>query len=161
MLEFLKSIFLKKQIQSINTIPSDFPLYAERAIHLITINDGQLENEQLIALFKEKGIPHQEAIELLLFLPTAFCRHMLPQVEWPNYYCEYVSQDKILELRYSDNLRYKAIEDALQSFLASDFTTEDYLKIAGRDAAFKSINELLIAGGKLESVSISPSYIIR
>jgi len=158
---FLQNLFGKKQVPSLSVMPAEFPQYAEKAIKLITGSDGQLENEQAVDLFIKHGIPYKEGVELVLFLPTAFCRHMLPQVTWPDYYCEQTSTDGILEIRYESNPRYHAIENALKAFLTTSFTREDYLKIASRDAAFKVINQLLAAGGKLENVSISPDVIVR
>lgn len=159
--DFPRYLFGKKQVPSLSKMPAEFLQYTEKAIRVVTSSNGQLEDEELIALFIEQGIPYKECIELILFLPSAFCRHMLPQVDWPNYYCEQLSSNNTLEIRYADNLRYQVIKTALSDFLKSSFTQEDFLKIAGRDAAFKSINQLLNAGGKIENVLVSPDIVIR
>jgi hypothetical protein len=161
MTDFLRNMFGKKQVPSLSKMPAEFPQYAEKAIKAITSSDGKLEDEELSTLFMEQEIPYKECIELILFLPSAFCRHMLPQVDWPDYYCEQLSSNNTLEIRYADNLRYQAIKTALSNFLKSNFTQKDFLKIAGRDAAFKSINQLLSAGGKIENVLVSPAVVIR
>jgi len=100
---------------------------------------------------------------LLLFLPTAFCRHMLPQVAWPTFYVEYISEKEKPQIEYSQNLRYVAMQQAMTSYLAGDFTQADFLKIAGRSAAFKTMNSLLIANPAFqpEDVEFTPEYVVR
>jgi hypothetical protein len=161
MLTFLKKLFAGKAAPKATAVPADFPAYAEKAIRLITAGSGQFEDDKLIGQLVAVGIPEMEATELLLFLPTAFCRHMLPQVDWPTYYVEYISEAKQIEIPYSENLRFLAIQEAMNAYLAGDFTQEDYLKIAGRSASFKSLNQLLLAGGKLENAEVSPEYVVR
>lgn len=142
-------------------VPIEFPLYTDKAILLITNSNGQLEDVQVLDLFVTNSIPHKEAIELLLFLPTAFCRHMLSQLDWLVYYIEQTATDKNREVTYASNARYIAIQDALSRYLAGNFTQKDYLKVAARDASFKSLNQLLANGGRLEDAIISPEIIIR
>ncbi|GAB3851062.1 hypothetical protein GCM10028822_17280 [Hymenobacter terrigena] len=142
-------------------MPIEFPAYTRRAIALVANSNGHLEDEEVVNLFCANSIPRDEAIELLLFLPDAFCRHMLPQVDWPSYYVEFVSQEKQIQIQYSDNPRFLAIKEAMTSYLAGDFKQADFLKIASRSASFKALNQLLIAGGKLENADIAPEYIVR
>lgn len=127
----------------------------------MTNSNGQLEDEEVVKLFCMNSIPRDEAIELLLFLPDAFCRHMLPQIDWPSYYVEFVSQEKQIQIQYSENPRFLAIQEAMASYLAGDFTQADFLKIAGRSASFKALNQLLLAGGKLENAEVAPEHIVR
>jgi hypothetical protein len=161
MQRFLQKLFGHKQAM-FRDIPVEFSLYSEKAIQLIANSNGQLENKQILALFEANGIPSKEAVELLLFLPIAFCRHMLPQINWPNYYFEFLSESKSIRLLYEKNLRYLAIQSALQQFLASDFTQENYLKIAGRSASFRVINQLLIENpeSELAEITVTPETII-
>ena len=77
---FWQRIFRKRPSSISVPVPVEFPTYAKRAIQLLTDSDGQLEDTQVIDLFISNSIPYKEAVELLLFLPTAFCRHMLPQI---------------------------------------------------------------------------------
>ena len=144
-----------------NTMPVEFPAYASRAIALITNSNGQLEDEEVVTLFCANSIPRVEAIELLLFLPDAFCRYMLPQINWPTYYIEYVSEQNRPEIQYADNPRFLAIQEALNSYLAGDFKQADFLKIAGRSASFKALDRMLQNGGKLENADVGPEVILR
>lgn len=153
--------FFRKSTPNAASVPVEFPDYATRAINLLTNSDGQLEDAQVIDLFLADGIPQREATELLLFLPVAFCRNLLPQMQWHNYYWEYVSDRKQIKRLYADNERYGIIQKALEDYLAGDFTKADYHKIAGRSASFHALNQLLLdnPGRKLTEVIITPETV--
>ena len=157
MFKHIKSLFKNKP-----SAPDGFADYADRAIHLITGSDGQLEDGQIIALFEANGIPHAEAIELLLFLPIAFCRNLLSVVNWPDHYFEYISKEKQVKHLYTDNQRYIIIQKALQHYLAQGFTKADYYKIAGRSASFHAINQILLNNPerKLSEVLVTPETVV-
>ena len=162
MLSFWKQFFRKvSNASNITAMPTEFPSYAKKAVQLLAASHGQLEDTQVVDLFIANSIPHEEAIELLLFLPTAFCRHMMPQINWPLYYIEQDITGTLTEVYYIENSRYTAIKITLMHYLAGDFTQQDYLKIAGRNASFKALNKLMLNGGLLENASISPEVIIR
>jgi hypothetical protein len=151
--------FLFKNRQS---APDGFPGYADQAIRLITNSDGQLQDEQVLALFEANGIPRTEAIELLLFLPMAFCRHLLPIINWPDHYFEYISEEKQIKHLYSNNQRYIFIQQALERYLTNNYTKADYYKIAGRSASFHAINQILLDNPerKLSEILVTPETII-
>jgi hypothetical protein len=154
--------FFRRSTPAAASVPAEFPVYATRAMNLLTNSDGQLDDVQVIDLFLANGIPHREAIELLLFLPVAFCRNMLPQMQWHNYYWEYISDKTQVKHLYADNERYSIIQRALEDYLAGNFTQADYLKIAGRSASFRAINQLLLNNPdrELTKISITPETVI-
>jgi hypothetical protein len=154
--------FFRKSTPTAASAPAEFPTYATRAINLLTNSDGQLEDAQVLDLFLANGIPQREATELLLFLPVAFCRNMLSQVQWHNYYWEYISDKKQIKRLYANNERYIIIQRALENYLAGNFTQADYLKIAGRSASFRAINQLLLDNPdrELTEISITPETVV-
>jgi hypothetical protein len=162
MLKILRSLFTSDQAKSGGSIPIEFPQYTQQAIRLITESHGQLEDKQLLSLFERNGIPPKEAVELLLFLPQAFCRRLLSEVKWPDYYLEYISEEKSIKRFYADNERYTVILAALQTYIAGEFLQSDYYKIAGRSASFHSLNQLLLdnPGRKLAEAIVTPETII-
>ena len=162
MLRFLRSLFTSRQTNSVDSMPAEFYWYTQQAIRLITESHGQLEDEQILSLFEKNGIPPKEAIELLLFLPQAFCRHLLSKVAWPDYYLEYVSEVKSIKRFYADNKRYGVILSALQAYLAGEFMQADYYKIAGRSASFHSLNQLMLdnPSRNLAEAIVTPETII-
>jgi hypothetical protein len=158
---FFKKLFGSSSSELVNTMPAEFPAYASNAIALLSNSNGQLENQEIMDLFTAEGIPKAEAAELLLLLPTAFCRHMLPRVAWPDHYYEVLSKEKRIRVRYNESPRFLAVQAAMHSYLAGEFTQADFLKIASRSAAFKAINELLTnnPGFKPEDVELTPEYV--
>lgn len=158
---FFKTLFGSKPNAEANAIPPGFSAYASTAIQLVANSETSLKDEELISLLCANAIPHNEATELLLFLPVAFCRHMLPQIEWPAYYVRHISESKQIKVQYSENPRFLAIQGAMAIFLAGDFKQADFLKIAGRSASFHVINKLLLDGGKLEDISVTPEHVLR
>ena len=87
---------------------------------------------------------------------------MLPAVNWPIYYIEFVSEQKQTKVLYTDNLRFVAIQQAMLTYLAGPFKQADFLKIASRSAAFKAINDLLTDNPTFnpEDVELTPEYIV-
>ncbi len=154
--------FFRKSTTADTSVPAEFPSYATRAINLLTNSDGQLEDAQVVDLFLTNGIPQREATELLVFLPVAFCRNLLPQMKWHDYYWEYISDKKQIKRQYTDNERYNLIQKALENYLAGDFTKADYNKIAGRSASFHALNQLLLDNPdrELTEISITPETVV-
>jgi hypothetical protein len=163
MLNFIKKLFAGKLAPQAAAVPVEFPAYADKAIRLIAASNGQLENRELLGLFTTAGIPKTEATELLLFLPTAFCRHTLPKVAWPAHYIEYVSDKDQTPVQYADNPQYLAMQAAMMRYLGTSFEQADFLKIAGRSAAFQTINSLLKDHPSFspEDVELTPEYVVR
>lgn len=107
------------------------------------------------------GIPDYEAGELIIFLPTAFCRKMLPELNWlPNYF-DYYSEKKKIRRKYQENQRYLIIKEETEKYWNQSPNKDFVLNIAGRSAEFNAINQLLNDGGKLEDVQLTESYVIR
>ena len=160
---FFKNLFGNPSTISTAIVPAEFSGYASKAIALLANSHGQLEDDEIITLLLAHGIPHHEATELLLFLPIAFCRHLLSRVKWPDYYIEYVSEQQQSYVFYRDNPRYEIIQQALTTYLAGDFRREDYHKISGRCASFHAFNTLLLQypGTKLEEMKVTPEHILR
>ena len=163
MKQFFKKLFGNTPPVQETDVLAEFSSHATKAIALLTQGTGQLEDDEIIDLLLANGIPHHEATELLLFLPIAFCRHLLTQVKWPDYYIEYVSEQQQQQILYRDNPRYEIIQYALKAYLAGNFRREDYHKISGRCASFHALNTLLLQypGTKLEELKVTPEHILR
>lgn len=161
MRKLFKSLFPTER-RALATIPTAFPVYTKQAIRLIIASNGQLTDGQLLALFAENQIPASEAVELLLFLPVAFCRHLLPQIQWPAYYFEYRSAGKSSKKTYAANKRYEIMGAVLRAGIAGGFKQADYYKLAGRSASFHAINRMLLDDPrrKLAEVLVAPETVI-
>ena len=134
-----------------NIIPTEFHSDVKKSIKLIE-NLNSLENDELLKLLTLNGIEEDSAIEIITFLPIAFVRKMLPNVNWRNNYIEYFSDKKQKMKSFAENELYKIIELETENYYSGNPKSENIIKIAGRSAEFKVINDLLL---KNENADIS------
>lgn len=156
--KFIKSIFENDRQLPIN---SNFHSFVRKSIPIIGSEGRSMDDPELIKLLSRHEIPEEDAIEIVLFVPTAFTRRIITEVSWPNYYLDYYSERKQIKKRYRDNPRYLIIEAETVVFLNSKPGGEIIINIAGRSAEFKAINQLLQNGSKIEDIQVSPCFIVR
>jgi hypothetical protein len=160
-MNFWKKIFGKPESSKDKKISPQFKDWVQKSIRLIGTEGSKLENEELLEYLIQKGIPEFEANEIILFLPTAFCRKLLPKLNWPSKYVDYYSKMKQISKKYQDNERYTIMENETNKYWNDKPTNEVVLNIAGRSAEFDAINQMLNDGGELENVRLTESYVIR
>lgn len=121
----------------------------------------ELEAEQVVEKMVQVGITQAKAIELYLFIPVAFCRQLIPEASYKDYYVDYYGPHKQIEKKYGDKKLYVAIEKATKAYFATTSNQESILRVCTIDAEFKCINKTLQDGSRLEDLEIAPSYITR
>ena len=117
--------------------------------------------KKLLELFIANGIPETDAVEIVLFLPVAFCRKLLPQIKWHNHYVDFYSENKQIKRLYKDNPRFIGTQVETDEYWSSIPDNEIVLNIAGRSADFKAINGLLMGGSRLENIEVSENFVFR
>lgn len=142
-------------------LPTHYRELTKKAIELIGKDSKAMENEQLHEYLISHGIPDFEAGEFIIFLPTAFCRRLLIELDWPSNYVDYYSEKKKINRIYAGNKRYVVMQEETEKYWTGAPNNEWILNIAGRSAEFNAINQLLNDGGKLEDVRLTESYIVR
>ncbi len=142
-------------------IPENFKELTQKAIDLIGSDSKNMDHEALYDYLISTGIPDFEAGELIIFLPIAFARKMLPELEWPPNYYDYYSKKKKIKRKYNENVRYRIIERETEHYWNATPNSEHVLNIVSRSADFQAINKLLNRGGKLKDVLLTESYVIR
>ena len=142
-------------------LPTHYRELTKKTIELIGKNSKAMENEQLHEYLISHGISDFEAGEFIIFLPTTFCRRLLPELNWPSDYVDYYSEKKKINRRYTENKRYVIMQEESEKYWIGTPNNEWILNIAGRSAEFKAINQLLNDGGKLEDVRLTESYVVR
>ncbi|GHN01645.1 hypothetical protein WSM22_31340 [Cytophagales bacterium WSM2-2] len=162
-MNFLKYIFGKTDTndQHESPIPTNYNLLARKAIELIGRDSREMDEEQLRNHLLTNGVPELEARELIIFLPMAFCRQLLPELSWPSSYYDYFADETKIKRKYSDNKRYMVMKEETEKYWTGNPNNEWVLNIAGRSAEFNAINQLLNSGGRLEDVGLSESFVIR
>ena len=135
-----------------NISPTEFHSDVKKSIKLIENSINSLENDELLNLLTQNGIDENSALEIITFLPIAFVRKMLPNVNWRKNYIEYFSDKKQKTKSFAENELYKIIELETENYYNGNPESENIIKIAGRSAEFQVINDLLL---KNENANIS------
>ena len=139
---------------------SEFESDIKKSIEIIG-NSKSLENDELLSLLKQNGIEENNGIEIITFLPIAFVRKWLADLDWPNTYLEQYSDSKRISKRFSDNPQYLEMEKIVDYYWNDKPNNDVIVNIAGRSAEFNAINKLLNDGGKLTDIKLTETIIIR
>ncbi len=158
-----KSLFFPKTLRSNQKLPHDFARLVRHAISLIKNSNDVNTNEQLMLYLTSNGIEHKAAVEIILFLPTAFIRQWIPSAKWSDTYIEFIDEKNQITKSYSKTKAYQIIWDVTTEYFANNPDGDTIFKIGGRSAEFNLINPLLIAdpGLKVEEINLSDLAIIR
>ncbi|MFZ6013045.1 MAG: hypothetical protein ACOYXT_22070 [Bacteroidota bacterium] len=142
--------------------PPDFKNWVVKSISLIGTIGKTMENEELVNFLVKEGIPEREAVEIVIFLPIAFCRRFLPQVKWLEEYIERYPDEREEKKLYNENIRYLIIKKETEAYWNSRPEKDIVINVAGRSAEFRMINDLLMAnGGNLADVILHPTILLR
>lgn len=99
-----------------------------------------------------------EYMQLYLFLPMAFCREFVPEVEYSDIYITSDNgTDK--ENRFSESNIYSEITRVVKKNWAN-FSGENLMKVLFHSGDFKAINESLKNGAKPEDLKSVPARIV-
>lgn len=159
-MNFLRKIFKSKSDQR-PAVNKEFSSYVQKSIMLTGTKGKELEDNKLVELLVSNGIPELEAIEIMLFLPVAFCRKLLPQINWPPDYVDFYSKNRQITRLYKDNPRYLIIQSEAENYWTLNADKDIVLNVAGRSAEFKSINQLLLGGSQLKDIDVTQTYVVR
>jgi hypothetical protein len=142
---------------------SEFHSDVKKSINLIGNSTNSIENDELLNLLTQNGIEENNAVEIIIFLPIAFVRKMLPNINWKKNYIEQYSDRKQITKNFSDNEQYGIIEKETESYCNRNPKSETILNIAGRSAEFRSINELLLKDDKtnISDIKLTENIILR
>ena len=162
-MSFWKNIFGKSntKIDSESVLPIEFRQWTKLAMELIGKESNGMEIDELHDFLISKGIPEFEASELIIFLPTAFCRKLLPKINWLPSYNDYYSEKKNIKRIYQENKRYQIIEEETDNYWSGSPDNNYVLNITGRSSEFDAINQLLNDGGKMEDIILTEVSVIR
>lgn len=162
-MSFFKSLFFEKTVKdnSGEIFAPDFAGQVKKAITLLGNNETSLDDKHVLELFISNGIGYKEANEILLFLPIAFVRHLLPNLKWHDTYNEFINDKKQTERKYGETKSFQIIWDVTKNYFQNSPQTDTILKIGGRSAEFHVINQFLNDGEKLEDIQLTKTMIIR
>ena len=130
------------------------------AIQTIIEKLGAASDEEILTALCAQ-MQKSDAIEIFIFLPIAFCRLLLPNIDFLDEYYEDNRDDNGQKLRkFSETESYLVVLDSSSRYFLSQPTSENILKIAGRSGEFHAINNLLNKGNKLENLRMTRMCLI-
>lgn len=132
-----------------------------RAISIITEGSRQTTDQELLDAFDAAAIGKEEAGMILLFLPIAACRRMLPTVCWIDNYQELDRKSgKMIRRNFSETPAYQAILSEVGRYFGTQPGSDNILKLAARSSEFHVINNMLNKGWKLDDIGVTPLAIL-
>lgn len=96
------------------------------------------------------------AYDLYRFLPIAYCRQFLPEVNFPDTYKVMKSESNFEEHKFADSKLYREVEEIVAKKLKNINSQGDIMSVLIHSSEFDAINNALKDGSKLEDVVISP-----
>lgn len=139
----------------------DLIVNVRRAIAITTEGRSQATDQELLDAFGEAGIGKEEAGVILVFLPIAACRRMLPAVRWMDNYQELDrTSEKMIPRNFSETPAYQAILSEVDRYFETRPGGDNVLKLAGRSSEFHAINDMLNKGWKFDDIRLTPMVIL-
>jgi hypothetical protein len=134
----------------------------QKAIELIGQAESSLEDKDVLHLLANNGIEGFDATVILVFLPIAFVRQLLPGIKWPDSYVEYKDQKCSDEIKDAETKPYTIISEITADYFKNYPNSNTINKIAGRSAEFHVINKLLLdaPNTKLEEIELTKSIVV-
>lgn len=121
--------------------------------------DQNISEIDLLKRIVKLGIDKKLASDLLTFIPIAMCREILPNFHFPASYIEKSKYNEDKEIKYKHNSVYMDVEIIIRSILASGFSQDSVLKIAGRSPEFHVINDFLLKGVDIDNIALGLVHI--
>lgn len=126
-------------------------LYFVQALNAWDNIDINENDEKIISKFIEKRIPEKYAKLLLVYLPIILTRKIFDKINFPD---EYIEMNENLEIsrKFSGNNFYMVLKSALDIYIIRKMKKDLIIKIAGRSAEFKILNQFLLEGKEMNDL---------
>lgn len=163
MMRFIRSLFSRKPVhhQPEGSLSATFAAQVQYAIQLLANEEGTLTNEEVLQLFRDHNIRGKLAEDILLFLPIAFVRHLLPDIQWHNSYTEMMDSQHAEEKEYSKTPAFLIIWAVTEAYFRQSPDAATIVKIGGRSAEFHVINQLVLDGNQPKDIRLTETVLIR
>ncbi|HEV7229841.1 MAG TPA: hypothetical protein VGO45_00850 [Bacteroidia bacterium] len=138
-----------------------FAADAQHALKLMAKVHATATEEDLLELFISEGIEEKHAIEIIVFLPIAFCRRMITTVSWKDEYIEIPQNGAPLKKKFRDNEYYRIIYVMVDKYFSESPKRDVVLGISEMSAEFVAFNDFVRDGGILENMQPGIPRIVR
>ena len=127
----------------------------EQAAAIFESNPSKKSDEIIDMLIKKLG-NEAIAIDLFRFLPIAYCRMMIRDVNFPNAYMIRESDGSHSEHKLMDNALYVEVDRFVIRKFIGQVSQENIMSVLNYSAEFQAINTALYNGSKLEDLVLAP-----
>ena len=137
-------------------------LYFVQALNTWDNIDINENDEKIISTFMEKRIPEKYAKLLLVFLPIILTRKIFDKINFPDEYIK-INENLKIPRKFSENNFYIYLKTAVEIWITKKFNKDLIIKIAGRSAEFKVLNQFLLEGremSELQNIQFTELHII-
>jgi hypothetical protein len=156
---------MKSNLERENDIelPSNFSKQINAVFPLFARVGKTMEDKELLDHLLKNGIDYISAKEIIIFLPIAFTRCLLTNVNWPDTYLENSLKQTPIVKVYNETESYLIILQETKEYLNNDPDSEVFLNIAGRSSEFRVINQILLdnPNTEMDDIQISETIINR
>ena len=132
--------------------------YAAQILHAINIfeQSGQLSATELISLIQYKAVEGQASLATALygFIPLAYCRELLSEVEHPDYYLRPEADGSYSRFLLASNALYGEVQQVVQAKFLHGLAENQMLSVLQHSPHFKAVNAALHEGQALENISL-------
>ena len=120
-------------------------------------------DERVLDLFRKNGIAKVDSIEILICLPIAITRKLFDHLKWHDTYLELDNEKNHVEKKFADSTSFQIICYETEKYFKNLPVSQNVLRIAGRSAEFKVLNDLLLKNPELkaEDIILSKTCIIK
>jgi len=137
-------------------------LYFVQALNTWDNIDINENDENIISKFIEKQIPEKYAKLLLIYLPIILTRKIFNKINFQDEYIE-MNENAEVPRKFSENNSYNYLKTILDNWTTKSFNKDLIIKIAGRSAEFKILNQFLLEGkemNELQNIQFTKIHII-
>ncbi len=136
-------------------------LEIQKGINVLLNIEDPSNFDKVIKTMEYYGIDEDNAREYFIFIPIAFCRLMLPNIKFPEFYLEQDFLGNRIRKKFKNNPLYLEIESVTNAFFETISNSDDILKIASLSSEFNVVNKLLLNGGNMEDIQLTEMIIIK
>ncbi len=144
-------------------LPSNFAKQINAVFPLLGGVGKTMEDKELLDYLLKNEIDYISAKEIIIFLPIAFARCLLTNINWPETYLENSLKPTPVLKVYNETESYLRILQETKEYLKNEPDSEVFLNIAGRSSEFRIINQVLLDNPETEidDIQISETIINR
>ena len=140
--------------------PADMVQRIQQAVVMFELYSGY-GKEVILEKINSNCDNEELALALYRFIPIAFCRLFLPELQYSDEYVVYNSETDQKTYYFSKDMIYQKVLGGSKIGLAASASQENILKILSHGPEFDAINAALNRGAQLKDIVFAPVYFVN